>query len=272
MYLRDNCLLMELFFRKSGQGDPIVILHGLYGSSDNWMTIAKSLAEHFEVYLIDQRNHGQSPHMESHTYDDLVEDLNRFIVLHQLVNPILIGHSMGGKTAMRFALKYPNKIKKLIVVDIAPKNYSGYRNYGKVTADHEKILKQLLSIHLPSITTRGELNAILEHHFEDTRLRMFLLKNIRKQMKGGYTWKLNLEVLLHDLPDIMDGFSNITNSIPQPALFIKGGDSNYIDEDDMFEVRKYFPNAELAIIPNAGHWLHYEQPEVLLKTLHYFLL
>ncbi len=263
---------MDLFFRKSGEGFPLIILHGLYGSSDNWMSVAKTLAEHFTVYLIDQRNHGQSPHADSHTYEDMVSDLNAFMEAQQIQKAILIGHSMGGKTAMRFTLEYPEKVQKLVVVDIAPKDYSGYRNYGKVTADHEEILEKLLSVDLPELKNRNDINTVLEKHFEDVRLRMFLLKNIRKLSKQSYGWKMNLEVLRRDLSEIMNGFTDVAATSQHDVLFIKGEKSPYIDEDDTMIIRKYFPNSEIVTIPEAGHWVHYEQPDILLKTLDYFLL
>lgn len=263
---------MELFYRKSGSGDPIIILHGLYGSSDNWMTQAKVLAENFEVYLVDQRNHGQSPHAGSHTYADMVNDLQSFIEQHNIENPILIGHSMGGKVVMRYALAHPDKIKKVIVVDIAPKDYSAFTNYGKVTSDHSYILDSLSAIQLSNYKTRNAISGELKKYFSSEQLVMFLLKNIKRSEKEGFEWKMNIEVLKNDLPEIMKGFTTTKDSCDHPTLFIKGEDSPYIDEDDMFEIRKYFPNAELVTIPKAGHWLHYEQPELLVKTLHYFLL
>lgn len=263
---------MELFYRKSGAGQPLIIVHGLYGSSDNWMTQARTLAENFEVYLVDQRNHGQSPHTDSHTYEDMVSDLDAFLELHQIKDPILIGHSMGGKVVMRYAMKFPEKVKKVIVVDIAPKNYSSYTNYGKVTSDHAYILDSLSKIDLTSFKTRKLLGEELQKYFKEEQLRMFLLKNIKRTEEGSFVWKMNIKVLKADLQKIMDGFSTHTMVCSHPALFIKGEKSPYIDEDDMFAIRKYFPNAELVTIPNGGHWLHYEQPDLLLKTLHYFLL
>lgn len=262
---------MNLFFRKSGSGQPLVILHGLYGSSDNWMTQARKLADIFEIYLIDQRNHGQSPHTDTHTYEDMVSDLDSFLESHQIKDPILIGHSMGGKVVMRYALEFPEKVKKVVVVDIAPKNYSSYANYGRVTSDHAHILESLSKIDLPSFKTRKSIGEELQKYFKEEQLRMFLLKNIKRSESGSFTWKMNIKVLKADLPLIMDGFSTQTASCAHPALFIKGEKSPYISEDDMFAIRKYFPGAELVTIPNGGHWLHYEQPELLLKTLHYFL-
>lgn len=263
---------MELFYRKSGSGEPIVILHGLYGSSDNWMTQAKILSEHFEVYLIDQRNHGQSPHADSHTYTDMVNDLHDFLHQQDIKNPILIGHSMGGKVVMRYALEHPNEINKVIVVDIAPKDYSSFSNYGKVTSDHEYILQSLQKINLESLKTRKQITDELKKYFGEEQLIMFLLKNIKRADGGVFQWIMNIDVLQADLQHIMQGFTNVNTSCDHPALFIKGEKSPYIDEDDMFVIRKYFPNAELVTIPKAGHWLHYEQPELLIKTLHYFLL
>ncbi len=261
---------MQLFFRKSGEGQPLIILHGLYGASDNWISIIRSLSDHFTVYAIDQRNHGQSPHMPSHTYEDMVEDLHEFIQQQNIQDPIILGHSMGGKTAMRFAIKYPEIVKKLVVVDIAPKNYSSYQNYGEVTSDHEYILTSLKKIPLDEMKNRTEINKELEKYFKDERLSMFLMKNI-KSSKGHFSWKMNIDVLQKDLEQVMDGFDNVNTNNPQHALFIKGGNSPYINEDDTMLIRKYFPSAELITIDGAGHWLHAEKPEQLLKTLDYFL-
>lgn len=262
---------MELFFRETGEGAPLIIIHGLYGCSDNWLTIARKLSPSFHVYTIDLRNHGQSPHAESHTYDDMVADLLEFISAKGFSTVTLLGHSMGGKVAMRFTLQYPHKVKQLIVADIAPKNYLHMHNRGESANQHEKIIDALLAINLTGLSTRKDIDNALKNDFPEMGLRQFLVKNIRKGKDNKMEWCINLPVLRASLPDIMDGFSNTKTSCNTPTLFVKGENSPYIDAEDSYEIHNYFPNSNTASIPNAAHWLHAEQPELFFNTIMYFL-
>ena len=266
---------MELFCRELGKGSTtIVIVHGLYGASDNWLSVAAQLEDRFRVLLVDQRNHGQSPHAEEHSYDLMAADLYETIRSKTNEPVVLLGHSMGGKTAMRMALEHPESVQKLIVADIAPKNYWTFANYAETTANHEKILDALLQLKPEEANNREELEAALKKDFPSRTLRLFLLKNVKRNKAGRYQWQINLPVLRRNLPELMDGFSHLpkpaTDHNPE-AIFIRGALSPYIKDEDTLVINQFFPGAQLVTVPKAGHWLHAEQPELFLKTLLYYL-
>ena len=267
---------MQLFSREVGNGPrTVVILHGLYGVSDNWMTIATSLSEKFRVILPDQRNHGRSPHQQEHTYEALASDLLDFFRENGLEKVILVGHSMGGKTAMRFTLDHPEFVEHLVVIDIAPKNYGKFANYAETTTNHDYIIDSMLSVDPAPMGNRSEINLALKNLLPNKTLRQFLMKNIRRTSTGKYQWQLNLEALKVNLPEIMDGFSNDGKGAPNrsevPSLFIKGGQSPYIKDEDSLIINRFFPKSQIVTIPNAGHWLHAEQPDLFLNTILYFI-
>lgn len=262
---------MELFYRKTGNGAPLVILHGLYGSSDNWMSIARLLEDRYTVYMVDHRNHGSSPHMTSHTYSDMVQDLLEFVTQLHLEDIVLLGHSMGGKVAMLFSLEYPKLVSKLIVVDIAPKNYTNASNFGQETTNHQFILASLSSLHPEDYTSRKDMDNALKSTLSSSTLRAFLLKNIKRTDDGKFAWRLNLPVLSESIDQIMDGFSVKRESSDVPALFVKGQHSTYIQTDDQFFINNLFPASQLVTLPNTGHWVHAEQPRLLVNTITYFL-
>jgi len=268
---------MKLFYRKYGEsGPPLIIVHGLYGASDNWISIARELSAKFEVFVIDQRNHGESQHSEIHSYESMQEDLLEFMNEHNLEKAILMGHSMGGKTVMSFAATYPEKVISLIVVDIAPKSYKEQAITSHITANHAKMIDAMLALNMDHMDTREEVSSALATSIGSERVRMFLLKNLTRNREKKFCWKINLPVLKKYLDEIMDelpldevkarggvrGF---------PVLFIRGENSDYIQPEDHENIRKVFPGAEIVSIPNSGHWVHAEQPELLLKTLKYFL-
>jgi len=268
---------MKLNFRKIGEGYPLIIVHGLYGSSDNWLSVAKDLASNFEVYIIDQRNHGASPHSDSHTYQDLKEDLLEFMDDHEIEKATLVGHSMGGKTVMFFAAEHPEKVSNLLVADIAPKNYSKISDYAPQTIDHNTIVSAMLNLDLQNFKSRTEIDHKLSESIQSERVRQFLLKNLKRDEEKRFTWKLNIETISKFLPQIMDGmnkddFTHGKGITGFPVLFIKGAKSNYITDDDHNLIRTIFPYAEVTTIPNAGHWVHAEQPKLLVKTIEYFVL
>ena len=261
---------MELFFRKIGkQKPPLIILHGLYGSSDNWVTVAKLLENYFEIFLIDQRNHGKSPHSNDFNYELLSQDIFDFFAKHNIVNATLLGHSMGGKTAMYFAKKYPELLQSLIIVDIAPKNYKS-TNYQELI-DHEEIINTLLSINLSQLKTREQADNELAKKIDSLKLRSFLLKNLHKKNDGQFEWLLNIDSISKNFINIADGFPSKTWENIEisgfPVLFIKGGKSNYILKEDQTLINKIFPFAELFEIPETGHWLHAEQPNDLVNKI-----
>lgn len=264
---------MHLFFRKYGSGKPLVILHGLYGSSDNWMSIGRKLAENFEVYIPDQRNHGRSPHSDRHDYGSMREDLMEFIDGQGLQRVILLGHSMGGKTAMCFAANYPERIGTLIVADIAPKSYKGI--WRREALNHYDILMAMKEVDFSRVSSRRDVDGQLAASIKSQRIRAFLMKNLGKERDGRYSWSINLDVLIRELDNIMDGINESCFDLSSPTgdfpvLFIRGGNSPYIEEEDMKFINKLFPSARLETIPDAGHWLHAEQPEAFIETVSSF--
>jgi pimeloyl-ACP methyl ester carboxylesterase len=261
---------LELFYRKKGDsGEPLIILHGLYGSSDNWMSIAHKLKDYFQVYLIDQRNHGRSPHSPEMNYDLFTADLYAFFKKHNIGKAHILGHSMGGKTAMWFALKYPNLVNKLIIVDIAPKTYDMSDNNSGV---HKMIISALKSAEPETAKYRKDIESRLNNHIPNPQLNMFLLKNIERNSNGTYSWRLNINSIDRNLEKIMNGFSELTRPIGVPTLFLKGELSNYIKQNDSNRIKHLFPDSEIVTILDAGHWLHAQQPELFVKTVLEYLM
>ncbi len=277
---------MNLFFRKLGLGPAVIIVHGLYGSSDNWLTVGRQLAEHgFEVFMLDQRNHGNSPHSPIHNYEAMKQDLLQFIDFQQIKKAILIGHSMGGKTVISFALDYPERVTSLVVVDIAPKKYFEI-NKNQSDLSHDFIINTLLSLHLQDFNSREQISDFVSKSIPSASLRNFLLKNIRRKKYSEnnsinttiFEWSLNLQALNDNLEIILNSvnFGEIAenqklNIIGFPVLFIRGNNSTHIENEDIPLIRKVFPAAEFVSIPNAGHWVHVEQTELFMKNLLYFL-
>jgi len=268
---------MELFYRKLGSGPPLIIVHGLYGSSDNWISIGKSLAEHYTVYLIDQRNHGNSMHSQDHNYDLMKQDLLEFILQHNLNKIHLIGHSMGGKAVMSFTADYPDRIASMIIIDIGPKSYLQSAGQDSKTITHEQIIKGMLAVKMEELADRDEADDQLAEYVEIERIRHFLLKSLARKKDGSYYWKVNVRALEKDINKIMDGLQlddliNHPGIAGFPVLFVRGEKSPYIIDEDIPAIQKMFPTANVVTIPGAGHWLHVEQPELLIKTLKYFLI
>lgn len=251
---------MELYFREFGAGDPVIILHGLFGFSDNWQTIAKSLASQYLVITPDLRNHGRSPHLSSHTYEEMAEDLRLFMENHWMHSAVLIGHSMGGKVAMQMALNHPDMVEKLVVVDIAP---------GKAADNHSGIFEALLGIDLSVMQARADIESYLVSRIPDMGTRQFLLKNITRNDDGKFAWKMNLPVLWRHFPDILDAVTG--EPFDKPALFVRGDRSDYIKDADTALIMTLFPQAEITTIPNAGHWVHADKPNELTAVISEFL-
>ncbi|MGQ1888913.1 alpha/beta fold hydrolase [Thermophagus sp. OGC60D27] len=265
---------MELFYRDKGHGNKtIVIVHGLYGSSDNWLTVAKSFENDYRVILVDQRNHGRSPHSEEQTYEAMSGDIYELLKKINLEKAILLGHSMGGKTVMRFCMDHPEMTEKLIVVDIAPKSYRSFSNFAEVTADHQKIVEELISLNPLQYSDRRTIDEILKASFPSQKLRAFLMKNLKRNKMGKYFWQLNLEALKNNMDEIMDGFSGIkkpNHKMPE-TIFIRGEKSPYIHDEDALVINQFFPGSQIVSIPGAGHWVHAEKKELFVKTVRYFL-
>lgn len=268
---------MELFFRKyGGAAPPMVIAHGLYGSGDNWVSIARDLSSGFEVYVVDQRNHGQSPHSPVHDYPTMRDDLRDFMDARGIEKAVLTGHSMGGKTIMSFALKWPERVQSLISVDIAPRSYQELAVDSHAAANHSKMIDAMIELDLTGAETRAEIDQALRPKIGSRRVRSFLLKNVQRDQDGSFSWKINLQALRDNLERIMDGL-DVEQVIAQggitgfPALFVSGANSDYIRAEDHAFIRSIFPVADIVTIPNAGHWVHAEQPALLVKTIRYFL-
>jgi len=258
---------LELFYRKIGEGKPLIILHGLYGSSDNWLPIGKMLADTFSVYIPDLRNHGKSPHSEIHNYQVISEDICNFIEKNKLKNPSIIGHSMGGKAAVFFAKYFPELSRKIIVADISPFPYILSEN----SIEHYYILSSLKKINLFRCNKYADIENELLIYFEDERLRNFLLKNVKKEPDGTMKWLINLPVLSNSLPEIFKGLS-YSEKIKTPFLFVKGELSNYISKQDEMNIPNVFSDYHFEIISNAGHWLHAEEPEKFVSIVKRFLI
>jgi esterase len=267
---------MNLFYRTEGKGDPIVILHGLYGSSDNWRPIARRLSENFKVITVDLRNHGASPHDNSHKYENMVTDLVWLFHELELDAAHIMGHSMGGKTAIAFAADYPEKVKSLVVADIAPTNYRKNPATALLYDFHKNILESLLNTNLPEFKTRKEIDQHLAGNITQKIVRQFILKNLRHGKKG-YEWKLNVKALYENLDNIISGvdFEDYNDRIPilkYPVLFIKGELSGYIDEEGEENIKKMYPEAQIKTIRNASHLLHAEKPDKFIEIVSGFLL
>jgi pimeloyl-ACP methyl ester carboxylesterase len=250
-----------LYSREFGAGDPVIILHGLFGFSDNWQTIAKGLADHRLVVTPDLRNHGRSAHLPTHTYPEMAEDLRVFMEEKWMFSAAVIGHSMGGKVAMQLALTHPDMVEKLVVVDMEP---------GPADDNHSDIFDALLAMDLSKMTDRKEAEHFLAERIPDLGTRQFLLKNITREDHGAFAWKMNLPVLWKYFPDILAAVSG-DHPFDKPTLFVRGSRSNYIKDEDWPGVKKLFPQAELITIEGAGHWVHADKPQELLAVLKDFL-
>lgn len=251
---------MDLNFKTFGQGPPLVILHGLFGTLDNWQTLAKRWASDYTVYLVDQRNHGRSPHLDGMSYSLLAEDLAQFLDKEWIHECHLLGHSMGGKAAMQFAMDYPDQVDKLVVVDIAPKVYQ---------AGHNEIFEALRSLDLTKLETRTQAANHLGDRIPQPAVVQFLLKNLSRVPAGGFAWKMNLEVLYRDYANILDSVTGVP--FEKPSLFVRGGQSHYVETDDLPLIQTLFPNAELATVASAGHWVHAQAPSELYQLVSSFL-
>jgi pimeloyl-ACP methyl ester carboxylesterase len=254
---------MQLAFREYGSGQPLIILHGLFGQSDNWNTLAKRFGENgFCVFTIDQRNHGLSPHSEEWNYKVMADDLKEFIETHQLKNPVLLGHSMGGKTVMFFELMYPGIAKQIIVADIAPRAYEPH---------HDSVLKALNAVDFSKVKTRKEAEAVMNEHIQDFGTKQFLLKNIywRDNVNNIMDWRFNLKVIDKNYDNI--GVEAPHSSSDVETLFMRGERSNYINEKDLADIEKRFPNYKLVTIPGSGHWIHAEKPNEFFDEVMKFI-
>ena len=252
---------MLLHFKQLGHGEPLVLLHGLFGSSDNWFGVALKLAEKFHVFVLDLRNHGHSPHYAEMDYRLMAADVEKFFVTHKLENASVIGHSMGGKVAMQFALSHPARVKKLVVVDMAPRAYA---------PAHDKILAALLALDLKAFPTRTEIEVALAAEIPSLNLRRFLLKNLGRNDDGSFQWKMNLRAVAENYPSLGEALS-VAIPFTNPTQFIRGGKSDYIRAEDEAEIHHLFPSAKIETIRGAGHWVHADKPEEFVRRVLDFL-
>lgn len=253
---------MQLNYKVFGQGEPVIILHGMFGTLDNWQTIAKKLAKDFMVFIVDLRNHGRSPHSSDFSYRIMSEDLKEFMESNWIYHAHIVGHSMGGKVAMQFALEHDDMVEKLVIVDIAPVHYKG---------NHETIFKALFALDLPNLESRNAADELLQQYIPEFSVRQFLLKNLHiNKDTNQYEWKMNLPVIHEAYQEIL-GHTMPDSNFEGETLFIKGEQSDYIQDEQFPSFQNYFPKARLSNIKDAGHWVHAEQPKAFLETLRNFL-
>lgn len=251
---------MKVYRRIEGSGFPLIILHGLLGSSDNWRAISKRLSPSYKIYSVDLRNHGQSPHSSIMTYPAMAEDVRELLEIEKISECHLVGHSLGGKVAMHFATSHPDLVTKLVIVDIAPKAYP---------PSQRPILAALEKLELKSFRTFGEIDAALTPEIPEVSVRQFLMKNIAR-VPSGFQWRI-------DLSTIAKSYDELTKAIitagpyDKPALFVRGGRSDYLSETDLPSIRATFPRAGFVTIATAGHWVHAEASDEFLQILSAFL-
>lgn len=244
-----------------GSGDPLIVLHGFLGMGDNWKTLALKFADKYEVHLVDQRNHGRSFHDDDFSYEDMVDDLLHYIESKNLQVINILGHSMGGKTAMLFAVEYPDLVKKLIVADIAPRFYPLH---------HQHILEALNAVDFEKVTSRNEIEEVFKKYLPEESVRQFLLKNVFRNSEGKLSYRFNLEALEEQIDEV--GVALPSRAVFEgPVLFLKGVNSGYISHEDEGLIHAHFPKSEIISISNSGHWLHAENPTDFYNNVVRFL-
>lgn len=245
-----------------GKGPALVLLHGLFGMLDNWQTLARKWADTRRVVLVDLRNHGRSPHQSDMNYDLMAHDVAELLEELGIDNCNLLGHSMGGKVAMQVALTFPELVDRLIVVDMAPRRYR---------PGHDAIFAALESLDTAAVTSRQEAAEALGRHITDPGIQLFLLKNLARDPAGGYRWRMNLPAIKAAYPQLIDPVGNAGESFGKPVLFVRGGKSGYVQDEDWPLIEILFPAAKLVTVENAGHWVHAEAPEAMLNLVDKFL-
>lgn len=241
---------MKLYHREMGSGQPLLIIHGLFGSSDNWLTHARNLSDSFRVILVDQRNHGHSPHMHEHSYDLMAQDLYELVADLGLRDLLLIGHSMGGKTILRFAQQYSFLIDRMVVADMGIRQYPPH---------HDLVFKGLFAVDVKDCPSRRDAEERLAGFVGEVSTRQFLLKNLYWKEHGKLDWRFNLEALYNHRSEMMAAIPD--QKIETDTLFLRGGKSNYVLDEDLPVIQRLVPNASFETMPEAGHWLHAEAPE-----------
>jgi len=254
---------MKLFHRQYGQGKHLIILHGLFGLSDNWVSIGKLLSQNYNVIIPDLRNHGQSPHSKIFNYTAMTNDIAELLEDLELESTIVMGHSMGGKVAMQFALHYPEKTEKLIVVDMSMRQYDERH-------EQVEILKAMMAIDFENIESRTEISEQLKKTITDEKVRLFIMKNLYRKTRTQLGWRPDLEDIYQNIDYIFEGISG--NDIYEgESLFVQGAHSDYVSNSDIPDILQHFPQASFQIIPDAGHWVHADNPDGFLNEVNLFL-
>ncbi len=244
-------------------GKPVVILHGLFGLSDNWVTFGRELGEHYSVYIPDLRNHGQSPHSGVFDFPSLESDLAELMDGQGLTDIALVGHSLGGKTAMYFALHHPERVNKLVIVDISLRKSPPDR-------EHQQLLNAMLAVDFTGAKSRSDVDSQLKLTIKSARLRQFLMKSVYWRDRHSLDWRLNLKGIDENLLSVFEGVS-APGVYPGPALFIRGGLSDYVRDTDLAELKMKFPGSEVKTIANASHWVHADAPGEFFNLVKSFL-
>lgn len=252
---------MNLHHRAYGEGPVLVVLHGLFGSLNNWHTFATRLADRFRILAVDQRNHGASPHSPVFNYLSMAGDLKELLDRHSISRASVLGHSMGGKTALQFAALYPDSIDRLIVADIAPRAYA---------RGHDSILDALVSVDPSSASSRRDVDAVIARFVPNPAVRQFLLTNLQRDPDGRFRWKINIPAIRENY-DAIIGPVEIPSPILRPVLFIRGGRSPYLTDEDIAAIRPLFPFAVVTTLRSAGHWVHADAPDEFRQAVASFL-
>jgi esterase len=252
---------MKLHYRELGTGQPLIILHGLFGSSDNWQTQAKRFAEYFRVILVDLRNHGHSDWNDDSSYISMANDVIELINDLGIEKTILLGHSMGGKVAMHVAQINGKLLSKLVIVDMGIKQYPPH---------HQHILKGIHSVQLEGVNSRVEADKQLTEFIDSEGVKQFLLKNLYWKEKGKLAWRMNVSVLENSMNEILSALPE--KEVFTPTAFIRGELSNYVLDDDIPEIENFFPDSQYITISQAGHWVHAEKPEEFVDAVLGFCL
>lgn len=250
---------MQLHYHSVGEGQPLILIHGLFGSADNWRSIAKHFSKEFRVISIDLRNHGRSPHSISQNYAEMASDLITLCDTLNLDNIHLLGHSLGGKVAMKFATQYPQRVNQLIVVDMAIRAYQD---------THTHLIDAMLSVDLTIMKSRNEVDQVLSSRIKPAMVRQFLLMNLVKS-NGRLAWRINLSALKANYPHLQEAICDITH-YTKTCLFIRGDQSDYIQEADISQIKHHFKSAQFASLP-TGHWVHAEEPKAFIQLVEKFL-
>lgn len=252
----------ELSYTRSGTGQPLVVLHGLFGSGKNWQSHRRHFGNQFEVFNVDLRNHGESFHSDNMNYPAMADDVAALLQSLNLTNCNMLGHSMGGKVAMTLAVKHPRLLDRLVVADIAPVSY--FHHY-------DDLIEPILALPLDTIESRSQADQLLRQNIPEDQLRAFLLQNLVRE-SDGWRWRVNWRAIQRDM-EFLTGFGDLPEDwrIDLPTLFIRGARSDYIGDAEIEVINRHFRRADFATIEDAGHWLHAEKPEIFARHVLEFL-